>query len=179
MRAEHFLNNVQLSAPSLRTLEDFGLDQDEIEEIRLAFQCQRKPDATDDGPFRNELERMLHLYDCSNLEIGLIRFSSDPRRTVAGVAIGCVEADPLIVHDDGQVATYDHADEQEMMLPCARTAEHFLEALSTFLHLRIEEGSRPRNARMAAELCAHAAGGLQYLSFYEVLCSPLYDRKRL
>lgn len=160
MDAEEFVGRVRAAAPSRAELEAAGLEQAEIDEIRLIFACPVRPlsDASsDDG----ELSRLLHRYDCSRFELSMFRFVSPPTGHPTGRLVGWLEADAVVQNSLGEVVVFDHESPGAPAMVCARSGETFLEALAH--RQRQGHGHRGRSLEVALACrrmaCPHADPG--------------------
>ncbi len=171
MNAETFLKCLQDVIPSRESLEDYGLENDEIEEIQATFLAPAKKSPEEEQG--DEVQRMLANFDCSRIEIGLIRFQDKVRSHLYGTMFAFCEADPLVIRKDGSIAMYDHANPDSMQLECAVNSERFLDALAKFIDIRSKKSNWKGRTVEAAELCANTAGGSQYCEFFRQLCGFL------
>jgi hypothetical protein len=171
MRSEEFVAALATSAPSTSELAAGGLDAAGMAAMLRTRQVKARlhpPPATTVC----ELERLLLTYDCSTVEVGLLRFLDGPRPHVAGTQVAWVEADPVVVRPDARVALYDHADGSRLM-DCAADGGRLLDALAHFVSI---VGHRQRwqgRSAEAARSCAACAGGEEFASFYGTLCGFL------
>lgn len=171
MNAETFIKSIENVKPSRESLEDYGLEDEEIEEILATFMAPAKKISKEEQ--NDEIQRMLTSFDCSKIEIGLIRFQDEVRAHSYGKMFAFCEADPLVIRADGSIAMYDHANPDPVPLECAGNSEKFLDALAKFIDIRSKKSNWKGRTVEAAELCAKAAGGSQYCDFFRQLCSFL------
>ena len=171
MNAETFLQCLQDVMPGREALEDYGLENDEIEDIQATFLASaRKSYEKEQG---DEIQRMLAIFDCSRIEVGLIRFQDKVRSHLYGTMFAFCEADPLVIRADGSIAMYDHSNPDSMQLKCAVSSERFLDALARFVDIRSKKLNWKGRTIEAAELCANTAGGSEYCDFFRLLCGFL------
>jgi hypothetical protein len=174
MRAEEFVQRLQAAMPSRESLQEYGLTEDEIDDVQSTFiAVRRNAGQAKEALSSSELERMFELFDCSRIEIGLIRFYNLPTIHERGICFAECEADSLVLNHSGKIVLYEHDHGSDEGLPCAVNASCFLDALAEFLSIRRDK--QIWNARVldAASKCAHAAGGTDYQKFYVLLCSFL------
>ena len=153
--------------PQRHVLADYGLNDDEIADIQATFVARRRSASAD--PAASEAERMIVEFDCSRVEIGLVRLHGEITGHPEGLVFASCEADPLVVRADGCIAMLDHAVGQKIALLCAADSERFLDAMTVYVdHRAAKDTDRCRTD--AAEECAKAAGGAQYRDFYRLLC---------
>lgn len=169
MNAQAFLRHVEHALPSRTSLEDYGLDDEEIEEIRSTFLAPKR--GPSDKRNLSPLERMVVEFDCSKLELGLVRFSDRLISLPLGTCFGYCEADPLVLTEDGSVALCDHERPDLVHQLCAENADRFLDAMATFVSLRSEKAAWMGKVDQAADKCATAAGGRKYMDFFCSLCA--------
>lgn len=171
MNAQTFLRLVERTMPSRTSLEEYGLDDEEIEEIRSTFLAPKR--GPSDKADLSAVERMVVEFDCSKLELGLVRFNDRLIPLPWGTCFGYCEADPLVLTEDGTVALCDHARPDLAPQLCAENADLFLDAMATFVSLRSEKAEWMGKVDQAAVKCATAAGGRKYVDFFRSLCSFL------
>ena len=169
MNAAAFILHVERAMPSEAALKAHGLAEGEIDEIRATFLAPRR--AASSAKYLSAVEQMVVDFDCSRLEVGLVRFSGQLVRLPRGTCFGHVEADPLVVTKDGSIALCDHARPEVVHQLCAKSADRFLDGMATFVSLRCEKAAWMGRVAEAAERCAQDAGGLQYADFFRSLCA--------
>lgn len=168
MNAENFLKHLLDAMPRRDSLEEYGLENDEIDEIQATFMAIIRKSAREERG--GEIQRMIAKFDCSRIEIGLIRFRDKPRSHSKGMMFAFCEADLLVEHGDGSIAMYDHANPDCLQMECAVNSERFFDALAQFIDIRSNKSAWKGRVLEAAELCADAAGGSQYREFFRLLC---------
>jgi hypothetical protein len=174
MRAEEFVQRLQAVMPSRECLQDYGLDEDEIEDVQSTFiAVRRNVGQAKEALSSSEIERLFELFDCTQVEIGLIRFGNRPTNHDNGICFAECEADLLVLNHDGRIVLYDHDHGADEGLPCAVNASYFLDALAEFLTIRHDKQIWKGRVLEAASKCAHVAGGTEYQKFYELLCAFL------
>ncbi len=171
MNAEDFLKVIQSAMPDYEELKEYGLEDREIIDIQSTFKFTRKIQDTNLKKSVSELERMISEYDCSKIELGLIRFIKDSKQLKNGVMCAYSEADLLIVNDDGSVSIYDHAEPNRITQNCAVDSSCFFDALAEFIDIRKHKLDWRGRIDEAAERCGGIAGGSQYEKFYFSLLS--------
>jgi hypothetical protein len=169
MRVDEFARLMSESMPTKEQLVEYGLNDEEIEEIQRTFRCQRRGPTDAGSDPSSELERLVVDYDCSTLEVSQVRFSGAPEaHPQGGVVVGYWEADPIVVSKDGEVVALDHAD-QATSTPCAADSRLFLEAMACLVRARSNRLQWKGRAAELAEACAQEAGGDRYRAFFGAL----------
>lgn len=172
MRAEEFVEFLAASMPSRQSLEEYGLDQEEILDVQSTFKAERLlPPEAGMEPSGPEIERLLRYFDCSRVQVGLIQFFRTGVDRPDGLSFARLEGDILVVRLDGTVWAYEA---ERPRCPCAVDSARFLDALGTFLRIRREKSVWAGRVLEAARACARAAGGSAYQPFYEELCGFLH-----
>lgn len=175
MAPDIFVKQLAALAPTPAELERLGLPKEEARRWIESFLCiERKHPLQADGG-SDELMTFLRNWDCSNIEIGMIRFPDPPAARPGAMYVGCVEADPLLMlTDTGEIAVYELGT-NKLLWWVARSGAHLLEAIllaARFLEAR-GSGRIDFNdytaARHSASECASAAGGDEFLDFYKML----------
>lgn len=171
MRAEQFLTCLRNAMPSRSTLEEYGLDNDEIEEVQATFLgTARKPVSTN---IRDELVRLVLEFDCSKVEVGLVRFLGEPQRHMKGMRVAYCEAESIVLNKDGVVVLCDDSGVGSNDIQCASDSRRFLEGLCIFIEIRRNKSEWKGKVEDAAVRCARAAGGPQFAEFFRILCAFL------
>lgn len=169
MIGSDFLNALVKAMPSHAELEEYGLSEDEIKSIQAAFQSTAREGSTLPSVAKSELEKMLLEYDCSTVEIGLIRFLPEPRTYQGVTIVAYCEADLIAVSEADAIVMHDH-DDFGRTTACAKNSEAFLDALTEWITLRRNASQWKERSEEAAKRCAEKAGGLEYLPFFRILC---------
>lgn len=173
MKAEKFVNELNIAMPTYDELESYGLDEDEIEDIQASFKasphgnCEAVVDGT------GEIGRLIRCFDCSTLEIGLIHFDNELSSQPTGLRFGLCEADPLLVNPDGAIVIHDHSALNDELFRCSSSPDKFLDALAVFLQVQSAKSEWKGRAEEAAERCCSASGEELSRPFYRMLCSFL------
>ena len=177
MTADEFLRHLEQAMPERSSLEAHGLDEDDIEAIQSTYVAPLR--ATTTASDVSEVERLVLDFDCSNVEVGLVRFNDRPMASPRGTCFAYCEADPLVVLRDERVALCDHASPQTIVLLCARDSSRFLDAMAAFVSLRRDKAAWKGRVEQAATRCAHSAGGPEYQAFYRSLVAFLENVRKL
>jgi hypothetical protein len=174
MTVSEFVSKLAAAAPCIEELQKIGLSETEAMAFRKSSFCEPR-DVPLGIPEANELFTLMNLWDLSAIEIGMVSLASAPAETPEGVRVGCVEADPLGMHADGELVVYEMGVPGHMLWPVAQSPNTFLKALAvaaSFLGDRVvgkidfEDFDAARNA---ARQCAALAGGERYDDFYSML----------
>lgn len=169
MKAEEFLEKLKMAMPTDAELEDYGLDEQEIEQIKATFQARPRHIGEPVMDATGEIGRLIWRFDCNSLEVGLIRFDAAVTSQLGGLRFGLCEADPLLVKPDGSVVMHDHSTPGREVFHCASNPEKFLDALIIFVQIRREEQKWHGREGEAAEMCANASGKGLSRPFYQLL----------
>lgn len=174
MNAHDFVVAIAACAPETDRLVKTGLTHDQAGAFRETYQCI--PKNSESRTSTDPLIDLIHRYDLSTVEIGVVRFVDTPIYHSKYLQVGEVEADPLVInHSDGEINVVDLADDRHTLWHCAEDGSSFLEALvyvDCFLSRRIGDNRFARDQRPACEVaarCAVAAGGIEFVAFYRML----------
>lgn len=173
MPGSDFLAAVRKAMPDRDELEDYGLDDEEIDAIQSTFSSRARVAKPSPEESASELERMILDNDCSTVEIGLVRFLERPRPHSEGVAVAYCEANMIVVRADGSVSLYDHAAPATVAMECAASSEAFLDGLAAFVEIRANKSDWMGRPALAAQHCSAQAGGSAYMDFFATLCGFL------
>jgi hypothetical protein len=174
MTPEYFVLKLKELSPTKEILAANGFGDEEIAQIMKSYICV--PRAGDVNAPSDALLRLLSAYDCSNLEVGLIRFKEEFVEEAAYYIVGEVEADILVISKTTkEVCVLDHTVPEHVVSFCASTSDAFLGALlsfASFLFQRLKDETLFDNTAFTkhwVHLCAEKAGGEKYLDFYKML----------
>jgi len=173
MKAEEFIRTISEAAPSDDVLANYGLDNAEIEDIQKTFQAFPRTSAPVPPDGSGEVGRLIAEFDCTSLEVGLIRFDPQITELNLGFRFGVCEADPLVIVKDGSVVMYDHSGSPASLLHCALDSELFLDALAVFVEIRARKKEWKGRQVEATKKCCAASGDPNSINFYGMLCSFL------
>lgn len=172
MNSSDFLNALSEAMPTNDELKEYGLNSEEIDGVQASFRFIARNLLNEKIAVGSELERMIVEYDCSTVEVGLIRFLPRPQMHHNGVQVAYCEADPIIVNASGVVTMHSHDDPDASIL-CAADSQSFLDALSVFIKMRREKSHWKGRVEEAANLCSMKAGGGNSIPFFLMLCGYL------
>lgn len=172
MFSSEFVKIIRQEMPSRVELESFGLEPHEIAAVQASFLAVARMPEVQIASNISELEKLISAYDCSGVEVGLIRFLAESRPHSHGVQVAYCEADSIVVEATGEVAMYDHADGRRS-LSCAQESMRFLDALRVFVEMRNNKPKWNGRAEEAANLCAEMAGGGAICVVLQVAVRPL------
>lgn len=163
--------------PSQAELEQHGLDEDDIREVEASFLPKKRERFLQTD--RSELEKLVYEYDCSVVEVGLVTFHQQPETCPEGQEVGCYDANPLVVLEDGCVVVLDMTDRTRVLYVCSADSSGFLEGLLKYALLIKEKDSWIGKGDEAARLCSESAGGDDFFQFWRDACvfseSGLYE----
>lgn len=177
MNAEDFVARLRDAMPSQESLADYGLDDEEIDAIQLTFIAKPRDQVQSTQESNHEIQRLIRDFDCSTVEIGLVRFCNEFAHLQSGERFAFCEADSVLLRKDGAVALYAHSAPDSLLLECAADSERFLDALAEFVEVQKKKRDWEGRVQEAAIRCATAAGGEKYLDFYRLLCAFLETPK--
>ncbi len=167
MSGEQFVAHLRRAMPNRETLEEYGLDADEVADIQATFVA---PARTSSGFIAgNEINQMMADFDCSKVEVGLVRFLEQGEGHSLGRVFAMCEADRLILRPDGAIVMLPHGGTGGE-IPCAVSPAQFLNAIATFVDMRTDKSAWKGKTDIAAERCAAAAGVPSDSDFYRLLC---------
>jgi hypothetical protein len=174
MTPEYFVLKLKEVSPTKEILAANGFGDEEITQIMKSYACAPRADHINASS--DTLLRLLSAYDCSNLEVGLIRFKEEVVEEVAYYIVGEVEADILgISKTTKEVCVLDHTISEHVVSFCASNSDAFLDALlsfASFLYQRLKNDTLFANTAFTkhwVHVCADKAGGEKYLDFYKML----------
>jgi hypothetical protein len=178
MTAEEFVSVLADHTPSIDALLALGMSESGATRLREGHLASRRVSADETAPSENELLRLLHGWDVSKLQVGMVWFRGQPLYDAgAGWVVGSVEIDPLVLREaTGSVDVRDFYNSSHVMWDAAESGESFLAALAHaqafFSRCVLGEVSHDDNAiaRSIAQECSTLAGGPRYLEFYLMLC---------
>jgi len=159
--------------PSREVLADYGLNDEEIEDIQNSFRyISRDANKVSFKP-ASELERMIVDNDCSALTISQVQFLDWPKKHRNGTVVAHWEADQIVVLQSGTVVAFDHANLDAPPVLCAKNSESFFDALAFLIEVISNKLVWRGRAMEVAEICTRKAGGGVYRDFFESLCAFL------
>ncbi len=167
MSGEQFVAHLRRAMPDRETLKEYGLDADEVDDIQATFVAHVR---TSNGfTASNEIEQMLADFDCSKVEVGLVRFLERGEGHSLGKVFAFCEADRLILRPDGAIVMLPHG-ESGGEIRCADSPAQFLDTIALFVDMRANKAAWKGKTNIAAERCATAAGVPSDSDFYRLLC---------
>lgn len=167
MSGEQFVAHLRRAMPDRETLEEYGLDPDEVADIQATFVAHAR---TSNGfTASNEIEQMLADFDCSKVEVGLVRFLERGEGHSLGKVFAFCEADRLILRPDGAIVMLPHSGTGGE-IRCAASPAQFLDAIALFADMIADKSAWKGKTNIAAERCATAAGVPSDGDFYRLLC---------
>ncbi|WP_254512204.1 hypothetical protein [Anatilimnocola floriformis] len=170
MDADEFVTRLRAAMPSGEELEEYGLDEEEIRDIQATF-IVKKNDTGQAWKGGCEVERLIREYDCSQLEIGGLRFAGVASEyPTGGQILGDFDNNPLVLNAAGEVIVCERVAPASVFMKCAVDCDRFLDALANFVCIRKDKSNWKGRATEAATRCAQLAGGNDCLKFYQVLC---------
>lgn len=172
MTAESFCRELAALAPSSELLQSLGLSPEEADHVRQSYCC--RPTGTT-AESEDHLVQLLTAWDLRSVGIGMIAFQHPPTASQAGLRVGTVEADHLVLRSAGEIVVEDLAGSARVLWEVADNSDAFLRALipaASFLTARAMERVGWEDfaaARATAERCASLAGGERFLPFFLML----------
>jgi len=173
MKAKQFVERLEALAPTIESLRKIGLNEDEAIAERNTYYCSKRP-----NPLlmsgSNEVVTLLTEWNIGQIEIGMIRFFDEPVQIKEGLQIALVEADPLVITNEGEMITYEK-NSQHILWRVAQNPDSFLDALLIAANFLTKTGMEIIDfedvdaAKQAANDCAMVSGGRHYTQFYLML----------
>jgi len=164
------------AAPNASELQKCRFSREQAEEFAKSFLCVRRKHPLPLGGGSDQLLELLREWDLSKVEIGMIRFPEPPTERSGEICVGCVEADPMVIlADTGEVAVHESGTKEHVLWAVAMSGSKLLDAMviaARFLAQRaigtidFDDYNAARSISLA---CATAAGGDEYLDFYNML----------
>ena len=174
MDIKTFAEQLAHLSPSEAELVQLGISRVSAQHFRRSFVCHEQHSAT--GPNASEIDEFLTSWDCSNVAIGMLRFSVPQRDRLGNVQIGWVEDDPVMITVEmGEICVFEQGQMTHMLWAAATNLPRFLDALipaADFLAKRAIgkiDFDDPGVGRPVAEKCLLLAGGEKYRNFYLML----------
>ncbi len=171
MTPDEFVRRLYEAMPSSDELAEYGMDNLEIEEIQRPFLVEKRARAIAlKGPPVSALKSLVSEFDCSELEIGLLLFLPKVKLSGLGWHFADCEAEQVVIARDGKIVL---ADKGKQRLECAEDGTAFLAGIAEFIEIQKHKDKWNGKVTAAAKKCAVAAGGKQYIEFFQMLCSFL------
>lgn len=170
-----FVEKLKELAPSKEDFSGYDVPDEFIEQIIKAYNCLPKKDraiviTTD------PLLALVTNYDCSNVEIGTIKFNESFTERVNYFDVGRVDADILCINKvSKKVQVLDYNKPTHIIWECASNSEKFMEALlicSKYLVSKLQDHAGDESSLTCLKyvnLSSEAAGGEEYREFYKML----------
>lgn len=176
MNFELLRSSLLEAAPSEKALKGLGLSDEEVQEFTSSFNIIRRNNGVMASYSTNIVQDFFTQYDPSTLEVGMIRFLSEPETIARGQIIGVVETDPLVVDkSSGKVFVDDLTAPGNTLWVCAASVERFLLALvpaANYLGMCLVDNAVRTNKELSTNVlneCVSIAGGDSYESFFRVI----------
>ena len=173
MTAEEFVAELAKSAPSMEGLLKQGLTKKAAQAFRGSLTPKQRAQPIRAPKGAGEVGRLLAFYDCSRVEVGMVRFGEAPVRRGGRWEIGLVEADQLVIDSkSGILEVLELGHPSHVLWQCAASGEAFLGALSRASAVLSQRaiGEIPKKT-LAKQLldCVALAGGAEYEGFFKML----------
>lgn len=176
MNAQDFVARLERSGPSVAALEGKGLSRAEAEEFVRSFRAPKRAWPALVDADLGTVGQLLGQYDCSKVEVGMVRLRSLPVRDGKSWVIGQVEADPIILDvESGGVRVEEFGTKHHVLWRCAKDGDSFLAALATAVEvlgrMTVDESLHGDDMLRTRTLsnCTRDAGGSEYEPFYRML----------
>jgi hypothetical protein len=173
MKADDFVRTLLDTCPTMESLLRKGLSEKGAMEERGSYMCVLRPNV---APLVDPLLDLLSRYDCSKVEIGMIRFMSAPTDVGELWQIGKDEADPIVLDKvTGEVTLRSLSHPDHTISKCASTSSRFLDAVAlcarslTHLSEHDPRGEDQEACHRFAHECGNAAGSAAYTRYYMTL----------
>jgi hypothetical protein len=174
MNASEFVSVLAGAAPSIEDYKKVGLSSKEATSFRKSYFCpERKiPLAIAES---NELFALMNWWNVGTIEIGMVRLASAPAKMSLGFQVGVVEADPLVIHANDEMAVHEFGTLDHILWPVAKSPNNFLNALAVVAKFISDRGVDKIDfedfdaAKAVTKQCTTLAGGKRYYDFYSML----------
>ena len=174
MEKELFVEKLNLLAPSPEDFKQYNLTEEYIQNIISSYKCLVK--TKNNNSYTNDLLlSLLNSYDCSKVEIGLVRFLENPIEKVGFYQVGNIDLEILAIDKiTSQVEVIDHDNLEYVIWECASNSKNFLDALlvsAEYFVSQLKNSSEEDYAIISkyVNYCTEIAGGEQYMAFYKML----------
>lgn len=171
MTASEFVRRVKQLAPSVDEMKRIGLDSELIDLVDQIFRIDRRTERNVD--LKNPILELIENYDLSKFEARAIRFKDRPviendNTIFASDGIN----DLMIDNKTGVIMLRDL--ENQTVLSCATSANSFLNALLVLMEYQALISMKDCRKDLSikskyASMATSAAGGDEYLKYYETL----------
>ena len=176
MTYREFVSQLASTAPSHSDLSAVGLRDDLALKIINQHHIQpRESQVEIQFPVHDGVIDLIRNYDVSKLEIGMVSFLDIPVNHGNYLHFAQVESDPMLLSLKGDVLVVDWQQFDHVIWQCAANSGKFFKAMiitSQFLTLNLLDDAIYNDETLATSVAAsaaHAAGGTDYLSFYQML----------
>jgi len=174
MNAEIFIAELRDLAPAREELEEYGLDETEIDSIQSCFLAEQRQ-LNSPGTVKSELNSLLEHFSCDSIEIAGVIFNASVATLPQGEHFASLEADPLVIEPCGTIAWFDHAstDSDFHRKVCAENGGAFLEAM--IFVATVWRNKRLWKDRMdeAVSRCVVASNSPESQDFYATLLAGM------
>lgn len=174
MSASEFVTKLAEANPSIEDYAKIGLSAKEAENFRKSLLCEERKTPLGIAE-SNDLFALMNRWNIGHIEVGMVCFSNAPVKVAQGVQVGVVEADPLVIHQNDEMAVHDISTPDHILWPVAKSSNEFLKALAVAAKFLSDRGVQKIDfedfdaARAAAKECVSLAGGDDYYAFYSML----------
>ena len=128
MNAGQFVNELAAMAPSIAEYKQHGLSAEEAASFRERFLCKKRQRPLGIAE-SNDLFALMNQWHTDAIEIGMIVLADAPTKTQQGTQVGKVEADPLLIHADGEMVVHELHAPAHTLWPVAKSPNDFLNAV--------------------------------------------------
>jgi hypothetical protein len=173
MNAQEFVSTLNSTCPDQVSLSKTGYTNEEIDEITRSYMIKQK--VVDRIEQRSVIEDLIHAYDVSLFEIGMVTFWGSTKQHGLGLAVGAVEADLLVLKTDEMVVVAELHHPEHILWMCADNGSSFLAALAHFADYSskrmtgVVDYDDTAYKKTVVDKCAQLAGGERYRNFYSML----------
>jgi hypothetical protein len=171
-----FVKKLKALAPSKTDFKGLEVSDDFIKELINTYNCPIKEHNSYLSLPTDPLLDLLISYDCSRVEIGLVRLVLVPEETLNYFLVGYVDADILSFNKlTHRVEVLDYSNPRHVIWECAENGGKFLEAMLACAEYLIsnlkasDDEENLLNLKEYTDRCIDIAGGDEYEDFYKML----------
>ncbi len=176
MNKDSFVKEIKRYTPSRDDFKGLGVSEGFIERELKKYDCFQREAPISNVFINSEVLHLVNWYDCSKLEIGVLRFSNIISETEDHYLIGEIEADVLAVNKITlEIEVLDYTDLNWVIWSCAQNGQMFLDAIllsAEYFSKMLTNDDLNQDTAFRHKYvleCAEKAGGGKYIEFYKLL----------
>ena len=175
MKAEEFVKQLSLAAPSVDDLDKAQFPSSLVDNLTKSYICvsRKSPIKLGTSTGNKDLDDLFSGWHLGEISISTIEFFDKPKNVASGVQIGIEEAEPLLASSsNGEIFIEEAGTGGHRLSDVAENGGKFLDAMlivACFFSKRATKEISYEDfaaAKIAASDCATAAGGDKYLRFF-------------